>query len=521
MMTSITLIRVPELIPTTSNALTTPPVGLAYLASYARSKGCRVRIIDALGEALHQYTPWDSRKGLVLHGLTCEQIIARCMDAGVPRVIGVSNMFSQDWPLTRTLVAIIKKRLPDSIIILGGEHITATAEFCLKHFGPHCYCIGGEGEVTLVELLEALEHQKDVHAVEGISYLNAAGLYTQTGPGKRIKNIDDLPYPAWDLVPLEAYLSSGSGFGVNKGRNMPIVATRGCPYACSFCSNQQMWLQRWIFRDPKRVVDEMEHWIKTYRVNNFDFYDLTAIVRKKWIIEFCKEVVDRSLNVMWQLPSGTRSEALDEEVVAWMKKAGCCHVVYAPESGSPTTLKRIRKMVDLGHLSASMRAAVKQGMFVKMNIVLGFPGDTVGDVLRTYWFLFKCALLGVHDVFIYTFTPYPGSALFRQLREEGKIDGTSDAYFYELATYTKVNEAISYTDFLTSRQLSAFKFLGMMYYYCLVFLFHPLYLFRMAGNLWRGATDTRVEGMVHSLLRPSQKHFRGLVFAQKLFGKFR
>lgn len=516
-MNKLTLIRIPEVIPTTSNAYTTPPVGLAYLAAYCIMNGYIVKIIDALGEGLSKYTQWNEYYGLVLHGITCEQIVEK-IDPEFSGVIGISNMFSQDWPLARNIIKGIKTKYPDAKIVLGGEHVTALPEFCLRDAKINGYCVVGEGEEAFVGLLDVLNNKKNINEVGGIGYLDEQGKYVMTSSKKRITNIDELPYPAWDLVPLENYLSSGSGFGVDKGRNMPLVATRGCPYACTFCSNPHMWSQRWVARDPKKVVDEMQHWIKVYSANNFDFYDLTAIIRKEWIIDFCKELVSRNVNVTWQLPSGTRSEAIDEEVVVWLKKAGCCQVVYAPESGSEMTLKRIQKKVNIPNLFASMRAAVKQGLFVKMNIVLGFPDDKLSDVLRTYWFLLKCALIGVHDVFIYTFTPYPGSALFTRLRSEGKINELSDAYLYDLSTYTKVSEAIAYTDFLSSRQLSFFKFFGMLYYYVLVFMCHPSYAVHVVRNLLSGETDTHVEGMIRGILLPWKKQFRGLVFLRRFNG---
>ena len=118
------------------------------------------------------------------------------------------------------------------------------------------------------------------------------------------------------------------------GRTMPILGTRGCPYQCTFCSNPMMWTTRYTMRNPVKVVDEMEWLVKQFKINSVDFMDLTAIVKKNWILDFCRELSIRKLNVTWNLPTGTRSEALDDETLKAIFEAGCTFLSYAPESGS-------------------------------------------------------------------------------------------------------------------------------------------------------------------------------------------
>ena len=123
------------------------------------------------------------------------------------------------------------------------------------------------------------------------------------------------------------------------------------------------------------VVDEMEFYIERYRAQNFDFYDLTAIIKKDWIVAFAKEILHRGLKIEYQLPSGTRSEAIDEEVSEILYRSGCRQMNYAPESGSAETLDRIKKKVKLPRLEQSLRGACKHGLKVMVNIIL-FPDDT-------------------------------------------------------------------------------------------------------------------------------------------------
>ena len=139
--------------------------------------------------------------------------------------------------------------------------------------------------------------------------------------------------------------------GISSGRNMPILGTRGCPYQCTFCSNPTMWTTRYTMRDPKDVVDEVESLVKNHAARSIEFFDLTAIVKKDWIIAFCNELKARKLNVSWQLPSGTRSEALDDETLLAIYETNCRLLVYAPESGSPETLRIIKKNLKLDRLT--------------------------------------------------------------------------------------------------------------------------------------------------------------------------
>ena len=182
----------------------------------------------------------------------------------------------------------------------------------------------------------------------------------------RIRAVTSIPKPAWDLTPIDSYLDNGLHYGVGEGRTMPMVATRGCPFQCTFCSSPNMWTTRWSARDAKDVVAQ-----------NFDFYDLTAIVKKSWIKEFCQELIDRDLNVTWQMPAGTRSEAIDDEVAELLARAGHRNIVYAPESGSPRMLELIKKRIKVPRMIESMRASVRNGMSCgrRMRLSPSAPGS--------------------------------------------------------------------------------------------------------------------------------------------------
>ena len=297
-----------------------------------------------------------------------------------------------------------------------------------------------------------------------------------------------------------------------------MLASRGCPYQCTFCSSPSMWTTRWIAREPRLLVDEIESCVRKYKVTNIDFYDLTAIVKKDWIIQFCRELINRKLNVTWQLPSGTRSEAIDAEVSKWLYASGCRNMNYAPESGSQETLKRIKKKVVISRLTKSLRSAVKAGLNIKINIIIGLPDETHWDVLKTLWFLVKMSWHGANDVSVGVFAPYPGSELYRRLVSEKKITH-SDEYFSKLA-YVDITETVSYTERISSEWLRIYNWLGFAVFYGTNYLFRPSRFFATIKHLVEGRHESRGEmalsGLLNRLARspaktPEQKEHKAII----------
>ena len=276
---------------------------------------------------------------------------------------------------------------------------------------------------------------------------------------------------------------------------MPIMATRGCPYRCTFCSSPQMWTTKWVARDPKDVVAEIKHYITTYGATNIDFYDLTAIVKKDWIITFCNLLKEEDVQITWQLPSGTRSEAIDEEVCKHLYDSGCRNMTYAPESGSPEVLGRIKKKVDLGKMLASMRSAIRIGINTKYNLIFGFPGETHREVFQTLKFVVKTAWIGVHDLSIWLFSPYPGSELFQQIKSEGKIS-YSDEYFISLSAYSDFSSSVSWNKNMSANRLRFYRLFGTMLFYGASYLLHPGRVIRIIRNLRSGRHESRLESVI-------------------------
>ena len=223
-----------------------PPLGLAYIAGTLRSAGYGVSVIDAVGEKLERITPFEYREDLLVQGLDIEEIVER-VDP-LSNIIGVTCTFSTFWPLARDTVHALRQRFPSAFIILGGEHGTAVPEDVLCSSEVDVVILG-EGEETIVNLIEALDSKQPLSEVGGIAYLDQ-GTFRTTMLSPRNRDIDSIPVPAWDLFPIDQYIDRHQINGMNIGRSMPLLATRGCPYQCTFCSSPNMWTTRYIPSGP-------------------------------------------------------------------------------------------------------------------------------------------------------------------------------------------------------------------------------------------------------------------------------
>ena len=200
-----------------------------------------------------------------------------------------------------------------------------------------------------------------------------------------------------------------------------------------------MWTTRYVLRDPDDLIAEIKHYIARYDITSLQFYDLTAITKKRWTVEFCNKMIDNRIRVNWSLPSGTRSEALDAEVLALLKRTHCNYLVYAPESGSRETLVKIKKRINLEKLTRSVLEAKRQGITLRVNLIIGFPHETLKNVFETIRFGLYLVLRGVDEVPIFIYSPYPGTEIFDELIKERQIK-VDDSYFLGL---TSINSDIT------------------------------------------------------------------------------
>lgn len=493
----VSLVRPPAIMPRYSFApQRTQPLGLAYVAAVIREAGHDVEMVDAIGENVERLLPLGT--DLLLNGLTSDEILERIRpDADI---IGISCMFSVEWPNVKALIRKIHQAYPRAILVGGGEHFTALPDFSMEDCRELSFLVLGEGEETFAELIDALQNGTPVDQLTGVAYRSDGKCAARPRTG-RIRDIDNLPLPAWDLVPLENYLQGGLGHGIQRGRNISMLASRGCPFQCTFCTSPFMWTTRWLARDPEKVVDEIEGYIQKYRIDNVDFLDLTAIIKKEWIIAFAKSLMRRNIRVTWQLPVGTRSEAIDREVAEHLYQSGCRNMGFSPESGSPVTLKQIKKMVHLGHIQQSMRDCLVAGLNIKFNIIIGFPEETHREIWKSLWFLLKMSFYGAHDASLFPFAPYPGSELFQDLRRSGAIPAKLDDNFFNSLCYVDFTRMQTYNKFMGKAWIRFYQFLGFSIFYLSNYLFRP---WRPLATLWHllsGRFESRGETVLAEMFK--------------------
>ena len=492
----VTFVRGPLV--TTAHALNTeatPALGVAYLMGTLRQAGIGCAFVDGVGEGLEQR--WRVRyRSAYAQGLTLEEIVARV--PAQTTLIGLTSMFSGDWPVLRDLAHQLRQRFATALIIAGGEHITALSEYCLRECSALDIAVRGEGEATVLALA------RGETTVAGTAYINTTGQYIEVGGLPRTRHIDALPRPYWPAGYLERFWAAGKSFGVQSERDMPILATRGCPYRCTFCSSPQMWTTAYVLRDVEELIHEIKYYIDRYAITSLQYYDLTAITKKSWIVQFCTRLLEEGIQVPWSLPSGTRSEALDTETLTLLKRTGCTYLVYAPESGSQATLETIKKRMSLPRLTASVLEAKRLGLVIRTNLIIGFPHETRRTIWCTLRYGLYLAWKGADEVTVNIFSPYPGTELFGQLVQAGTLT-VSDDYFYALSTLN--------SDFFTLHPLTVNLHVGrvelacyrtgfMLTNYLVGYLRYPARIVRSLQNLWCGThAATVLEHRLNDTLR--------------------
>lgn len=486
----------------------TPPLGLAYIAAVLEKEGHEIVIIDAIAENPKNIFAFDER--ISVNGLDYEDLINKIPDCS--EVIGFTFMFSNNWLLYRKLIDMIGHAFPKAKVIAGGEHVSAMPEFSIQQTTCLLACVIGEGEDTIIDLINAFKSNTSLNNIEGIVYRNEKNEAVTNTRRSRVKAISELPPPAWQYFPLEKYDKFKLAWGVDRGKSLPIMATRGCPYQCTFCSSPLMWTTKYSMRNPAEVMEEISYLYHTYGIRNFDFYDLTAIIKKSWIIEFCKTIDASGLKITWQIPAGTRSEAIDFEVAEWLYKSGCRNITYAPESGSPFILKAIKKKVDLDNVLKSINDSYKAGLNIKLNMIIGFPEEHHKDIWQTLWFLIKAAWYGAHDAIPAIFSPYPGSELFDRLCKQNEINIDDDTYFRNLVFYDSFVANRVYNNNINAKWIRFYQAFIVLAFYFFNYLFRPMRFFKTIRNVINKKAESRAEDTLLDFLR-NQKAFKKMPVA--------
>ncbi|KAF5067462.1 B12-binding domain-containing radical SAM protein [Methanobacterium aggregans] len=363
-----------------------PPLGISYMAAVLEEKNFDVSIIDA--SALDM--TWEA--------------LEKEIENVSPDVIAVTALTPTISQAMKT-AEIAKKTCPDAVIVLGGYHPTFNYEEVLeKDFVD--VVVRGEGENTMLDLVETLERGGDLSEVKGIAFED-----TVTPLRPLITDLDSLPFPARHLLPMDHYKL----FNMDT-KMATMVSSRGCPMQCSFCASAALHGSKMRMRSPENVVDEMEHLVKDHGVETIAFMDDTFTLKRSRVEKICAEIKRRNLDVFWGCTA--RVDTLSEDVIKQMREAGCIAMFMGVESADQQVLDEVDKKISVEKIRRAFEISRKEKMRTIASVVLGMPGDTKESIARTVKFVKE--LNPSYAIFSLA-TPYPGTRFYQQTLEKNLI----------------------------------------------------------------------------------------------------
>ncbi len=385
-----------------------PPMGLGYIASALEQQGCEVHVIDANAEKLSP--------DAVVSVLVQQRPDMVCFSVTTPMLPG-----------TLDIAGTLRDPGFNPVLVAGGAHATVRPDDLLAD-GLFDYVVRGEGESTVVELVAVVEGAKDPSKVPGLSRRNKNGEVVHNPDRPLCRDIDQLPYPDWSLFPLRRY----SSLVRRNDYCLPIATSRGCPFGCTFCY-KGIFGKRIRLRDPKAVVDEWEFLIRRYNVREVAVLDDAFTFDTARVIAICELLIERGLNkVPWSTTNGIRVDRVSPEMFSAMRRAGCYRVYFGIESGVQSIINRLQKGIDLEQARYAVKSAKDAGLEVGGYFMLGNLGETDADMDATISFALD---LGLDYAQFSIATPYPGTLMYDQVLEEGRLLIES---WDELATYGRL-----------------------------------------------------------------------------------
>lgn len=360
-----------------------PPLGLASIASYSRSKGHNVKILDCniecpSVESFKKYIKEFSKqfKEIKFIGLTA-----------------VTSNIKKAYKIAE----LCKKYYPNSKLVFGGVHATFMSnEVINKKYVD--FVVYGEGEITFEELLS----NKPLNEIDGLIFKKNKKII-RNNERSRITDLDSMPMPAYDLLPIEKYRPAKGTY--KRLPAMSMMTSRGCPGRCTFC--EKTLGIKMVFKSAEKVFKEINYLIKNYKIKEIEFYDDTFTVYKKNVLKLCDLITKNKTDITWTCFA--RVDFIDEEMLKKMKDAGCHQIMYGVESTNGEVLKNINKKIQIEQVVKAVKWTKNVGIECRVAFMVGNPGDTVEIIKENIKFVNEIDpdLLVVNIT-----TPFPGTAMF-------------------------------------------------------------------------------------------------------------
>jgi radical SAM superfamily enzyme YgiQ (UPF0313 family) len=367
-----------------------PPMGLGYIGAVLEKQGHFVRIIDIEADKIKISSFVNHLYNYDIIGLTATTPTFKSAE----------------------FICKLAKENSKAVTVLGGIHATIVPEECAKSKFID-YVVRGEGEETIVELVNGLDKNKDIKKINGISF-KINGRIISTPHRDLIKDLDSIPFPARHLFNHQKYNYPDSLLNPA----MPIITSRGCPHGCTYCCTKLIFSRRVRFRSAKNVVDEIEFLIKNYNVKEIHFWDDNFTLNKQRVFEIRDELKRRNIKLAFAFPNGLRVDQVDEEILKCLKEMGVYSMAFGVESGNQLILNNVKKGTTISQIELAYALAKKIGFETWGFFMLGLPGETEETINETIKFAKK---INPDIAKFHILKPFPGTEVFEQLKEKGLI----------------------------------------------------------------------------------------------------
>jgi len=376
------------------------PLSLATIAALLRDKGFTVDLRDCSND-----------------GISFEDLRKIIRDYKPSLVIVNTATPSIDGDLK---VALLTKEIDKSIkTVFFGIHVTALAESVFKENRDVEFIVDGEPEYTLLDFTIALKENKPFSEVKGLIYKDN-GRIVRNKRRPFIDNLDELPYPAWDLINIKGYK-----LPITNRPFLLVLTGRGCPYSCTFCAAGVFYGKKPRFRSPQKIAAEIKFVKEKYRINDFLFWSENSIADRQHIYDISSEILNHVPGIRWVCNG--RVDMVDEELLRRMKKAGCWMIGYGIESGTQRVLDIMKKNITLSNIEKAVQMTKDAGIEVTGHVIVGYPGETKDEMRQTEGFLKK---LDLDYMQVYCSVPFPGSRVYDEAKEREWIS-TEDWSMFE------------------------------------------------------------------------------------------